>query len=65
MPALSAEAALPCPPLAPLADRSMGTLAIAHGETVAAYAECQRRHAATVAAYAAARETLNGESHAD
>lgn len=38
----------------------MGTLAIAHGETVTAYAECQRRHAAGVEAYEAARRTVNG-----
>lgn len=61
IPALPAEAAQPCPALAPLADPSMGTLAVAHGETVSAYAQCQRRHAAAVAAYEAARTTINGE----
>jgi hypothetical protein len=39
----------------------MGALAIVHGETVAAYAECQQRHAAAVAAHAAARATINGD----
>jgi hypothetical protein len=38
----------------------MGALAIADGETVAAYAECQRRQAASVAAYRAAQQTING-----
>jgi hypothetical protein len=62
VPALPAEAAMPCPALAPIPDPSMGALAIAHGETVAAYAECQKRHGAAVAAYGAARTAINGES---
>jgi hypothetical protein len=53
---------MPCPALAPIPDPSMGALAIAHGETVAAYAECQKRHGAAVAAYGAARTAINGES---
>jgi hypothetical protein len=61
MPALPAEAAQPCPALPPIAGPSMGALAIADGETVAAYAECQRRQAASVAAYGAARQMINGE----
>ena len=39
----------------------MGALAIADGEAVAAYAECQRRHKAAVAAYEAMRPTIKGE----
>jgi hypothetical protein len=39
----------------------MGALAIADGEAVAAYAECQRRHAAAVAAHEASRAIINGE----
>jgi hypothetical protein len=39
----------------------MGALAIADGEAVSAYAECQRRHTAAVAAYEAARASINGE----
>lgn len=61
MPALPAEAALPCPPLPPIADRTMGAIAVAHGETVSAYAECQRRHSATVQAYERVRATLSPE----
>lgn len=61
MPSLPAEAALPCPRLAPIPDPSMGALAVAHGEVVAAYGECQRRHAASVAAYEAVRHEMNGE----
>ena len=61
VPALPPEAAQPCPPLPPIADPSMGALAIADGEAVAAYAECQRRHAAAVAAHEASRATINGE----
>jgi hypothetical protein len=60
IPALPAEAAMPCPVLPPLGDPTMGTLAIVHGETIAAYAECQRRQAASVAAYSAAMKTVNG-----
>ncbi|MEN3949921.1 hypothetical protein [Iodidimonas sp. SYSU 1G8] len=38
----------------------MGTLAIVHGETITVYAECQRRQAASVAAYGAAMKIVNG-----
>lgn len=62
VPALPPEAAQPCPPLPPIVDPSMGALAIADGEAVAAYAECQRRHAAVVAAHEASRATINGEN---
>jgi hypothetical protein len=37
----------------------MGSLAIAEGEAVGAYAECQRRHAAAVEAYEKARAGIN------
>lgn len=39
----------------------MGSLAIADGEAVSAYAECQKRHAAAVEAYGHARATVNGQ----
>jgi hypothetical protein len=39
----------------------MGALVRAHGEAVAAYVECQRRHAAAVEAYEAMRYRVSGE----
>lgn len=48
VPVLPPEAAQPCPTLPPIADRSMGALAIADGEAVAAYE--------------ASRATINGEN---
>jgi hypothetical protein len=39
----------------------MGALVRAHGDTVAAYLECQRRHAAAVSSYEALRRGISGE----
>jgi len=59
VPPLTAAIKERCQGLPDLPDASMGALAAADGETVAAYRECQLRHDAAVDAYERMRETVN------
>lgn len=53
--------AAPCPPLPLLADTNYGTLVQADKDSAVAYAACQAKHAAAVAAYEAARQGGNAK----
>jgi hypothetical protein len=55
LPALPAQIAAPCPPLAPIGDVTIAALVLADAEAAFAYARCQAKHRAAVDAYEAAR----------